>query len=247
MKEQITLEAFVRTGFGKQHNRRLRREEFIPAVVYRRGKETVNLKVARKELTRVLKTGRGGNVLIALTVKEEAKAEKESPKERMVLVKELQHDPIRGDVLHVDFHEISLTEKLKVNVPVKTKGEAIGVKQDGGILEHALWEVEAECLPTEIPDQIEVDVSALKIGDAVHIKDLLVPKGVQILQDPDLTVFVVKPPAVEAAPAEAVAGEEVAEPEVITERKPKEGEEEETAEGAKKKEEPKKKPEAKAE
>ena len=246
MKEQIALEALVRTTHGKQHNRRLRREDFIPAVVYRRGKETVSLKVARKELARVLKT-RGENVLIALTVKEGAKAQKQSPKERVVIVKELQHDPIRGEVLHVDFHEISLTEKLKVNVPVKAKGEAIGVKQDGGILEHALWEVEAECLPTEIPDHIEVDVSALKIGDAIHIKELSVPKGVQILQDPELTVLVVKPPVAEVAPAEAVAGEEVAEPEVITERKPKEEEEGAAEDATKKKEEPKKKPEAKAE
>ena len=245
MKEQIALEVHVRTGHGKQQNRRLRKEDFIPAVVYRRGKETVSLKVARKELARVLKT-RGENVLIALNVRDETKPEMKSPKERVVIVKALQHDPIRGEVIHVDFHEISLTEKLKVNVPVKAKGEAIGVKQDGGILEHALWEVEAECLPTEIPDQIEVDVSMLKIGDAIHVKDLPVPKGVLILQDPQLTVLVVKPPVVEVAPAEAVAGEAVAEPEVITERKPKEEGEEAQAEEAKKKEEPKKKPEAKA-
>lgn len=243
MKEQIALEALMRADYGKQHNRRLRKEEFIPAVVYRRGKETVSLKVARKELSRVLKTGRSENVLISLTVKGEEKATK-APKERVVIIKELQHDPIRGEVLHVDFHEISLTEKLKVGVPVKAKGQSVGVKQDGGILEHTLWEVEAECLPTEIPDQIEVDVSALKIGDSIHIKDLPVPKGVQILQDPDLTVFVVKPPVVEVAPAEALPSEAAAEPEVITERKPKE-EETQTEEG-KKKEEPKKKPEAKA-
>jgi len=140
---------------------------------------------------------------------------------------------------------------------VRTKGEAVGVKQDGGILEHILWEVETECLPTEIPDQIEVDVSALKIGDSVHVKDLSVPQGVHILQDPELTVFVVKPPVVEVAPAEAVPGEAVAEPEVITERKPKEEEEGAAEEGQsaearrakedKKKEEPKKKPEAQAE
>lgn len=241
MKEQIALEALVRTGYGKQANRRLRKDEFIPAVVYRRGKETVSLKVARRELARVLKTGKGENVLIALTVKDDVKAG------RVVIVKELQHDPVRGEVIHVDFHEISLTERLKVNVPVKTKGEAIGVKQDGGILEHVLWEVEAECLPTEIPDQIEVDISLLKIGDTIHIKDLPVPKGVQILQDPEQTVFVVKPPAAEVVPAEAVVAEEAAEPEVITERKPKEGEEEEAAEEGKKKEEPKKKPEAKTE
>lgn len=246
MKEQIALEALVRSGRGKQDNRRLRNEAFIPAVVYRRGKETVSLKVARKELTRILQTGRVENVLIALTVKDKGETDKQSPKERVVIVKELQHDPIRGDVLHVDFHEISLTEKLKVSVPVKVKGEAIGVKQDGGILEHVLWEVEAECLPTEIPEYLEVDVSALKIGDSVHIKDLPVPKGVQILQDLELTVFVVKPPVVEVAPAEAVPGEETAEPEVITERKPKE-ETEEAAEEGKKKEEPKKKPEAKTE
>lgn len=246
MKGQIALEAMVRSGRGKQYNRRIRKEDLIPAVVYRRGKESVSLQVARKELARVLRTGRSENVLIALTVKDEAKTAPKTPKEQVVIVKELQHDPVRGDILHVDFHEISLTERLKVNVPVKTKGQPVGVKQDGGILEHVLWEIEAECLPTEIPDQIEVDVSALKIGDSIHIKDLSVPKGVQILQDPDLTVLVVKPPITEVAPAEAVPGEEVTEPEVITERKPKEEEAGEAEEG-KKKEEPKKKPEAKTE
>ena len=245
--EQVTLGAEVRTELGKQRNRHLRQAGFIPAVVYRHGKSTLALKVPQGELARVLHTERGENVVISLTVAGESKQEK--AKERLVMIKEIQHEPLYGSILHVDFHEISLSEKLKVNVPIETKGESIGVKQDGGVLEHTLREVEAECLPTQIPDRFEVDVTALEIGDSLQVKDIPVPEGVRILSDPALTIFTVKPPFVEKV-AEVVPSAEVTEPEVIKQRK----EEEEPAEGAeeaKKKgpptEEAKKKPEAKGE
>ena len=249
--KQVTLSAELRTEIGKQKTKHLREKGFIPAIVYRHGKNTVPLKVTRQELNRVLRTERGENVVISLTVAGEAK---EKQKERLVMIKEIQHEPLQGSVVHVDFHEISLSEKLKVNIPVEAKGEAFGVKQDGGVLEHTLREVEAECLPTQIPDRLEVDVTALKIGDALRVKDLTVPEGVRILSDLELTIFTVKPPFVEKV--EEVAPEAaVTEPEVIKQKKEEEtaeaGEEgkKKTAPGEKKPqaEEAKKKGEAKPE
>ncbi len=244
--EQIALVAEVRKEAGKQANKHLRQQGLIPAVVYRHGKETVSLKVVDRELYRVLRTERGENVLIALTVSGEVNSGK--AKDRLVMIKEIQHGPLDGSILHVDFHEISLSEKLKVNVPIVAKGEAAGVKQDGGVLEHTLREVEAECLPTQIPEHFEVDVTALKIGDSLQVKDLATPEGVRILTDPLLTIFTVKPPFVEK-PAEEVSAEgAVAEPEVIKQKKEEEVAEE--GEGKKKApagEESKKKPEAKGE
>ena len=245
--KQVTLSAETRTEIGKQKNKHLRETGFVPAVVYRHGKNTVPLKVARQELHRVLHTERGENVVISLTVSGEPKAKQ---KERLVMIKEIQHEPLHGSIIHVDFHEISLSEKLKVNIPIEAKGESIGAKQDGGVLEHTLREVEAECLPTEIPDRLVIDVTALNVGDSLHVRDLVVPEGVRILSDLELTIFTVKPPFVEKV-EEAVPGAEVTEPEVIKQKKVEEGAEETeaTKKGAEKKvaEEPKKKPEAKGE
>ncbi len=226
--EQIELKAEIRTEIGKQKNKHLREKGLIPAVVYRQGKETVPLKIPAGEVNRVLHTEHGENVVIALTVTGDAKQKKE----RLVMIKEVQSEPIYGGILHVDFHEISLSEKLKVHVPVEPKGEPVGVKQDVGVLEHTLREVEVECLVTQIPNHLEVDVSQLQIGDSLHVRDLIAPEGVQILTDPELTIFTVKPPekVEEVAPVEA----EVAEPEVITERKAEaEGEEKEGKEKGK--------------
>jgi large subunit ribosomal protein L25 len=147
-----------------------------------------------------------------------------------VIIKEIQHHPIRDQILHVDFQEISLTEKLTVEVPIATKGEAEGVVKEEGVLEHVLWEVKVECLPTDIPEKIELEVTNMKIGDSVLVKDLQVPPGVKILDDAEQTVISVTPPYVEK-PAEEVAAEEITEPELIREKKEKE-EEETAAEGA---------------
>ena len=217
--KQISLNAAVRTGIGKQKNKHLRAEGFIPAVVYRHGKNTVALQVAKQELGRILHTGHAENVVISLTVTGDAKAK---GKERLVMIKEIQHEPLRGSIIHVDFHEISLSEKLKVNIPVEPKGESVGVKQDGGVLEQTLREIEAECLPTQIPDHLELDVTALKIGDSLHVRDLHLPEGVRLLSDPALTVFTVKLPFVEKV-EEVAPGEAVAEPEVLKQKKEEEG------------------------
>jgi len=172
----------------------------------------------------------GENMIITLKVALDAKKKAD---ERPVLIKEIQSHPVSGEILHVDFNEISLTKRLTVKVPIHSKGEPVGVKQDGGTLEHILWEVEVECLPTEIPEKLEVDVAAMKIGDTVHVKDLAVPEGVVIKHEMEAIVLSVVPPHKEevVAPEAGAAVEGAAtsaEPEVIKKEKKvaEEGEEE---------------------
>lgn len=222
--EKIQLKAEIREDAGKKPTKKIRNEGLVPAVVYKEGKETVSLKINEKELVHVLKTKAGANVLIGL------KIGGDKSKDRTVLIKEVQRHPIKEQILHVDFQEISLTEKLTIDVPLVTKGEAEGVVKEEGVLEHVLWEVKVECLPADIPGKIEIDVTSLKIGDAILVKDIQPPAGVKILNAPDQTVVTVKMPHVEK-PAEEVAAEAV-EPELIREKKEKEEAEGEEGEGA---------------
>ncbi|MFH1380997.1 MAG: 50S ribosomal protein L25 [Candidatus Omnitrophota bacterium] len=234
MMEKVILDAEIREEKGKGKVKLLRRSDVIPAVVYKGGKEAVSIKVDKKALYQTLHTGAGENVLITLMIKGDKKA-----KEKTCIIKEVQRDPVKEDIIHVDFNEISLTEKIKVKVPVHPHGEAVGVKTEGGVLDHPLWEIEIECLPTQIPSKISVEVSSMKIGDTVFVKDLIIPEGITVLTDPELTVLSVVPPAKEEAVEEA-AGEEGAEPEVIAKGKKEEEEIPEAGEGdvSKKKETP---------
>lgn len=218
--ERMKLNAQLREEVGKNKVNKLRKKDFVPACVYRKGEEAVNIKIVKRALHDTLHTKAGENVLVDLIVDEKSK------KARPVMIKEIQYHPIKDDILHVDFNEISLTEEIKVNIPVVSKGEPEAVTKEGGTLEHVMWEIEIECLPTQIPEKIEINVSEMKIGDKVVIKDLSVPPGVKILNDPELTVMSAEPPHVEEV-AEEVPGEEGAtEPEVIAKgKKEEEGEE----------------------
>lgn len=218
--EKVTLNATVREDVGKKESKALRKEGLIPGVVYKGGKEALGLKLARRDLEDILHTKAGTNVIITLKIEGGTKP----TKDKVVIVKQLQHDPVRNDILHVDFHEISLTETLKVNVPLATKGQAAGVVQDGGTLDHVIWELQIECLPTAIPEKIDIDVAALKIGDVVFVKQIVPPEGVKILTDGELIAITVKAPHVEK-PAEEVPGGTGAEPELIRKEPAKEEEE----------------------
>jgi large subunit ribosomal protein L25 len=180
-------------------------------VVYGKGIEPLSVSVNYKELVRLIRSKQGEHALVTLRL-EDGKAK---AWEKPVLVKTLQYDPINGHVVHVDFHAIVLTQRLKVRVPVLLKGEPVGVKQEGGILEHFLRDVEVECLPTEIPAGIELDVSALKVGETVHVRDLAPPKHAKITTDPEGAILSVQMPKEEKPEEEAA----VAEPEVIREKK----------------------------
>jgi len=142
---------------------------------------------------------------------------------RMALIQEIQHAPLGGNVLHIDFHAVSMDEKIHADVPLEPTGIANGVKNFGGLLEQSLRSLSIECLPRDLPDRITVDISALNIGDSVHVRDIQMPEGVTAKVQPDLTAFSVVAPAVEEVAVVAVEGAPTG-PEVITEKKPAEGE-----------------------
>lgn len=225
---EIMLKAKARDKFGKEHVKKLRRKGVIPAVVYGAEISPLPLEVEAKSFHALLRSGLGENVIITLNIDDPKNGDKK------VLIREIQRDPVLGNILHIDFQQISLTKKLTINVPVHLVGAPLGVQQDGGILQHVLRELEVECLPTDIPEKIEVDVSNLKIGDSIHVGDIKL-EGAELLSDPQGSIVSVVPPTIFKEPevAPAAAAEE---PEVITEKK----EEEEKEEEAKKKEEPEK-------
>ena len=224
--EKVELNTRVREEFGKAAVGRLRRDGLIPAVVYRHGEKPTAVKLLKKDFLKALHTKAGENVIISLKIAKVTDTDKPRTTSKTVLIKEIQEHPVSDDIIHIDFNEISLTEKIEVKVPIAEKGEAIGVKRDEGILEHILWEVEVECLPTQIPEKLEVDVSNLEIGGDIFIRDIAVPEGVKILEDSESIVFSVKAPKAEELPTpEEAAAAEAEEPEVIRERKPETEEE----------------------
>lgn len=233
--EKIVLEAQKRTDTGKGRVNRLRKAASIPAVVYGEGKASLSLQLSSRDFQKLMTAHHGESFVMTLRVKDNAKNQDKS-----VLIKQIQYDPVSDDVLHVDFNEISLTKAIRIKVPLSAIGDAVGVKQDGGVLDHILWELEVECLPTQIPKSITVDVSALKIGDSLHVKDIVVAPEVKILNDPQATILTVAMPTKEeAAPEAGAEGEAKAEPEVIKEKKEKAEGAEEGAAGKKAQEEKK--------
>ena len=205
--------------------KRLRAEGRLPAVVYGEDAGPVVCSIDQKELEDILHA-QGRNAIVSLQTEEDSGAG------HSTIIKEIQHHPVRGYILHVDFHRIDLTHRLVVEVPVAAKGTPAGVRNDGGILEHMLHYMEVECLPTEIPDVIEVDVSELTIGDAIHVEDIQLEGDVQVVTEADRSLFVVVPPTVRQEDEEegeeelGELDEEMQEPEVI-ERGKREDEDEE--------------------
>jgi len=219
--EFVDLAAEQRTERKKAAAKRLRRAARIPAVLYGEGGSLL-LSVSPRALQAALEAGE--NVIINLQVKGDGGVQT-----RKVLVKELQTDPVRGMPLHADFLAISMTRVIAVKVPVELTGTPVGVTTKGGVLEHTLWELEVKCLPAAIPERITLDVSALDLGDALHVKDLKIPEGVVVETDPVQVVAMVSVPRVEAE--EPVAAAVPAEPELVGRKA--EAEEPEGEEGAK--------------
>ena len=184
--EQIALKANVREASGKTGASKLRRQGFVPAVVYHRGEKSVSIQVVEREIAKILRSAENENVLINLSIEGAKK------KTRPVIIKEIQQHPVKRSILHVDFNEISLNEVITVEVEVKGQGEPVGVKQEGGVLDHPLREVKVQCLPVDIPGHIDVDISGLKLNGAIHVKDLIVSDKVKILTDPEALLFQVK-------------------------------------------------------
>jgi len=211
--EEIFLEVENREELGRSKVKDLREKGFIAAVVYSKEKKSQAVKIPSRQLLQLMHQHRLENIVLNLKIKGDNKH-----KAQPCLIKEIQYDPVKGNIIHVDFNEISLTKAIKVNVPVVSKGEPVGVKQEGGSLERILWEVEIECLPTDIPKEIAVDVSQLKIGDDIHIKDITFPSNIKVLTDIEAIVFYVAAPIKEEVAAAPVEGEVQQEPEVIKEK-----------------------------
>ena len=197
-----TLAVEVRTNSGKGAARKLRAQGLVPAVVYGSGKEALALSLVPGSLESIVKMSDAGlNTLIFLDGDGPAKG-------KTVLIKELQRDPVRGTLVHADLFEIDMSQRISVMVPVHLDGEPEGVKQ-GGLLDHALREIEIECLPNAIPDVIAVNVAGLEVGDSIHVRDLEVAAGIVIRSQEDLSVASVVLPAaeVEETPAAGLEGE----------------------------------------
>ncbi|UCC49554.1 MAG: 50S ribosomal protein L25/general stress protein Ctc [Gemmatimonadota bacterium] len=221
MTTRVILEAQLRTETGKGAARSLRRQGYVPGVIYGHGEETRACKVNTKELERLLTSGSYESTLIELKLDNG-----DTPR---VLIREVQVHPYRSEVLHVDFLAVHRGEKVRLEVPVRLDGVARGVKE-GGILEHLRHEVEIRCDPDQIPEALELDISELGIGDSVTVVDLSTPAGVEILSDSSVAIAAIVPPAalkVEEVVEEVEAVEEEAEPEVIGRGKPAEEEAEE--------------------
>ncbi|HOW35606.1 MAG TPA: 50S ribosomal protein L25 [Candidatus Omnitrophota bacterium] len=214
--EEIKLDVQVREKVGSRKIKSVRRENLIPAVIYGGKDKSTPIQVGRKEFEKIERAHRGANIIFRINVIKDEKTVKDYP----AIVKEIQHDPVSDKIKHIDFHHISLTEEIEVKVPIAAKGDPVGVKQDGGSLDHLLWEIEVSCLPTKIPQKIEIDVSNLKIHDSIYVKDLPLPEGVKTKHDLNAIVFTVVPPMKEITPeAAAEAAAAPTEPEVIREKK----------------------------
>jgi large subunit ribosomal protein L25 len=209
MAKQVKLTAERRTATGRSAVRKLKAIGAVPAVIYGAKDKSEPLQVSRRDITAVLSHAAGENILVELEI---------AGKSRLALVQEVQHAPLGGAILHVDFHAVSMDEVIQADVPLEPMGTANGVKNMGGLLEQSLRSLAIECLPRDLPDLITVDVSALNIGDAIHVKEIQLPTGVTTRVQPDLTAFSVLAPTVEEEPV-AAAAEAPTGPEVIREKK----------------------------
>ena len=213
MAKQAKLKAEQRTAIGRSAVRKLKTLGIIPAIVYGGKEKPQPLQVAARDINAVLSHASGENILVELEIAGEQS-------NRMALVQEIQHSPVGGDILHVDFHAVSMDEKIQAEVPLEPVGIANGVKNFGGLLEQSLRSLPIECLPRDLPDRLTVDVSNLNIGDSIHVRDIQLPSGVTAKTQPDLTAFSVLAPVVEEEPVPIAVEGAAAGPEVITEKKP---------------------------
>jgi large subunit ribosomal protein L25 len=218
--KSVPLKAYPRTQVRRGEVKKLRGSGRVPAVIYGRQTKPQNLEVSAKEFEDLIHHSVSENMLVDLSVESDARAK------RLALVQEIQHHPLDGKVLHVDFHEVAENEKVIVQVPLETTGEAAGVKNSGGVLEHVLFKLKVRALPKDLPEQIVVDVSHLELGKAIHIGEIKAPEGVEIIGDKNIPVIAVAMPRTEEEEAAATETAPVAagDVEMIKEKK-EEGEE----------------------
>ena len=217
MAQQVKLTATTRKEKGKEVAKKLRREGMLPAVVYGHKTDPIPLTLELKQLISLLGGGKSESKLINLSVEGNG-----GPSEKTVMIKELQIDPLTRHYLHIDFFEVSMDEEVTLSLPIELTGDAAGVEM-GGVLQQVRRELEIKCLPSQIPESISVDVSALNIGDSIHLKDLSLPSGIKVLEDEDLTIVTILAPTVEKEPvAEEIEEAAEAAEAVAEEKKPEE-------------------------
>jgi large subunit ribosomal protein L25 len=220
MAQQVRLNVQKRTEIGRNAVKKVKAAGFVPGILYGARQQPVPLKLNGRELASVLAHAASENILVELDFQD---GQGDGP--TLALIQEVQHHPLKRELVHIDFQAVSATEKVTAEVPIEAIGEPVGVKTRGGLLEHTLRSLAVECLPRDLPASICVDVSGLDIGNALHVRELPLPAGVTSVTDGDLTVFSVLESRVEQEPG--AGAEAPTAPEVITARK-----EEESKEGA---------------
>jgi large subunit ribosomal protein L25 len=212
--KSLGLGAFPRQFSRRKGSRRVRSGGRIPAVIYGRHHAPQILEIDAKEFDNLVHKAHSEIILVDLTV-----ADDPAP-QRLAIVQDVQHHPVSGAVLHIDFHEVKPDEKVTIDVPVEASGVPDGVKNGGGTLEHVRFKLKVRCLPKDLPDEIRVDVSALKVGQTLHIGEITPPENVELLGDKQVSVFAVAAPLTEAeATPAAEAGADGKQPEMLKEKK----------------------------
>ena len=214
--QRVELNADHRDQTGKGAARTIRRAGMIPAVLYGEGKSSL-LTLKPADLVKILKSASGENALVTVKIKGGKSAET-----RTAIIREYQRDPISGEILHADLFEINMNKPIRLRVHITLTGSVSAGVKEGGVLQHNMRDVEIECLPSLIPDQIEIDASDLKVGESLHVRDLQVREGVRILEDQDLPIVSVAAPMSEEKLEQILTGTpvgEVKEPEVIGKKK----------------------------
>jgi large subunit ribosomal protein L25 len=208
--KSVSLNAFPRSAAKRTGVKKIRAKGRVPAVIYGR-KEPRNLEIDTKEIENVIHEAHSEILLLDLSVE---------GNKHLALVKEIQHHPLNGEILHVDLHEVAEDQKVIVTVPVEPVGEAAGVKTGGGVLEHVLFKIKVRATPKALPEAILVDVTALEIGQSIHLGEITMPEGVEALGSKEIPVFTVAEPISEAQEAaEAAAAAPAGEVEMIKEKK----------------------------
>lgn len=227
---RFTIKAEKRDVFGKNAARRLRKEGRIPVILYGAETDNVPLVMKKKDIFRILKLESGENTIFKVSFDSETKN---------AMIKEIQRDPVSDEILHTDLIQIALDKEIQVSIPLLFQGEAVGVKAEGGFVDVITREVEVECLPRDIPENIAVDISELHLNQSLKMEDILPPAGVKVLTDLNTMIVHIEAPSVEEVVVEEeeeeIIGEEE-EPEVIKKEKAEEEKEEKRGEKAGKKE-----------
>lgn len=209
--KSVSLTAYPRTKSRRAGTRDVRNAGRVPAVIYGRGVKPENVEIGARDLELLVHHSVSENVLVDLSL---------AGSKRLALVQEIQHNPLTGKPLHVDLHQVKEDEKVTIMVPVEAIGEAAGVKNGGGTLEHVLFKLKVRALPKDLPEAINIDVTAMEIGKTIHIGDIQAPEGVEILGDKKISVLAVAAPVTEAAETAATAeAGAAAQPEMIKEKK----------------------------